>query len=89
MYVKRNIVPLSCSGKPVSILYSECISVAFIIQHAMRMRHIVISVQPPSTTFSTLFYKWQDFRQNGIELKMRVLIFCTNFFRILFIIRIV
>ena len=31
-----------CSGKAIGIAYSECVSVALVIQHAMRMRHIVI-----------------------------------------------
>ena len=29
-----------CSGKAVSITYSECVFVALVIQHAMRTRHI-------------------------------------------------
>jgi len=36
---------LSCnhcySGKAISITYSECVSVALVIQHAMRMRSFV------------------------------------------------
>jgi hypothetical protein len=43
---KRNIVILSCyhlcSGKAISITYSELVSVTFVIQHAMRIRHIFI-----------------------------------------------
>jgi hypothetical protein len=31
-----------CSGKAVSITYSEYVSGALVIQHAVRMRHIVI-----------------------------------------------
>ena len=31
-----------CSGKAISITYCESVSVTLIIQHAMRMRHIVI-----------------------------------------------
>jgi len=46
MYVQRNTETRSCnhccSGKAISIAYAECVSVALVIQHAMRMRHIVI-----------------------------------------------
>jgi hypothetical protein len=32
-----------CSGKAISIIYSDCLFFALGIQHAMRMRHIFIS----------------------------------------------
>ena len=31
-----------CSGKSISITYSECVSVNLVTQHAMRMHHFVI-----------------------------------------------
>jgi hypothetical protein len=32
-----------CSGKAISILYSECVFVALVTQHAKRMSHIILS----------------------------------------------
>jgi hypothetical protein len=40
--------------KATNITYSKCVSVALVIQHSMRMRH-VISGQPNSTIYSTSF----------------------------------
>jgi hypothetical protein len=43
MYVLRNNEARSrnhcCSGKVISIAYSECVLLSLDIQHAMRMRH--------------------------------------------------
>jgi hypothetical protein len=54
-YVQRNIEApssdLCCGGKAIRITYSKCVSVALVIQHAMRMRHIVICVLPGCTIF--------------------------------------
>jgi len=43
--------------KTVSITYSECVFVALCIQHAMRMRRIVIYGCPAVQYFSTLPHK--------------------------------
>jgi hypothetical protein len=65
----------------MSIKYSECVSVALIIQYAKRMRHIMLSsVACPSVHLSTLCHERHDFRKKKvIENKMCVLIFSTTF----------
>ena len=52
-----------CSGKATSITYFECVSVALVIQNAMRMRRIILlSVACPDRPhFSTLPHKRHDF----------------------------
>jgi len=59
MYVYRNIEERShnhcCSGKALSVTYCECMSVALDIQHATRMRRIVICGLPRFTIFFHIF----------------------------------
>jgi hypothetical protein len=54
-YVWRNIEALLCyhfcSGKAISITYSECVFVALVIQHAMRIRQIAICGLSGCTVF--------------------------------------
>ena len=40
-----------CSGKAISIRYSDYVLVALGIQHAMRMRYVVIRGLPDSAKF--------------------------------------
>ena len=72
-----------CCGIALSITYSECVSVALFIRHAMRMCRIIL---PPAvclvpTHFPTLSHKLHDFPKRVPEHKMCVLIFCTNIAR--------
>ena len=67
---KRNIEARSChqccSGKAINIAYSQCAFVALAIQHAMRIRHVVICGLPGSSTFTTLSHKPHDFQRKNM-----------------------
>ena len=84
-YVEQNIKARtrnqSCSGKAVNITNSKYASVALFIQHAMRMRHIILSsmVCLALPYFSTLSNKGQDIRGNAFHHQMCVLIVSVTF----------
>jgi len=89
MYVWRNNDAPSryhfCKGRTVSITYSECVFVALVIQHSMRMRLIILSSVNCLALqyFSSLRHIRRDFRGGGrgnFEYEKCVLIFCTSFF---------
>jgi len=70
-----------CHGKAIKITYSECVSVALVIQQAKHTGCIILSsvVCPALLYFSTLSHEWHDFQEKVIEHKMNVLIFSTTF----------
>jgi hypothetical protein len=64
-----NVILRRVRGK-ISITHSECMCVALITQHAMRMRRIVLSyVACPALHFPTLFHKRHDFRKKLLKIK--------------------
>ena len=73
------------AGKVASITHSGCVSVALIIQHAKRMRGIILSPVPRPAVqyFSALSHKRNDFlkKKKCTEYKMWAFIFSTNFVR--------
>jgi hypothetical protein len=69
-----------CRAKVISITYSECVSVALVIQHAKRTHRIILSVACPALPyFSTLSHKRHDFREKVIKHKICVLLISTTF----------
>jgi len=84
MGIQRNIKTRSYNhygrGKAVSIIYSECMSVALSIQHAMRMCHIIVcGVSGSIIPFHNIAQTAQLLKRKVIEYKMCVSIICTTF----------
>ena len=69
-----------CCGKTISITYSECLSVASVIQYATRMRHISSSVTCLALQhFPTLSRKPLDFRREKKFLNLKCLLIFAIF----------
>jgi len=62
----------------MSITYSESVFVALGIQHAMRMRYIVVSGMPGSTIFFHIISQRARFKKKLFNIKC-ALIFSTTF----------
>ena len=70
-----------CHRKAMSIIYSECVSVALFTRHSVHICHITLSSVACLSLpyFFTLSHKRHDFRQKKFtEHKMRVLIVPTT-----------
>jgi len=78
-----------CCGKALSTIYSQCVSVALIIQQAERMRPIVLSSAAylAGQYFSTLSHKRHDFRENVNEHTMCASIVSTTLSQTFLIVR--
>jgi len=63
----------------MSVNLSVCVFVALGIQHAMRVRHIVICGMPRYTVFFHIISQTARLKKNVIEHKMCVLIFSARF----------
>ena len=63
-------------GKTINITDSEYVSVASVIQHAIRMRRITMAVPH----FSTLYHKPNDFQEKLLKIKCAFFIFFTTSF---------
>ena len=84
--VYRNIGERSCEqfchGKAISNTYSECVSIALVMQHAKSMRPTLLSsVICLAMPYNSIFFFFTDGTTFGKEYtsKMRAVIFSTNF----------
>jgi hypothetical protein len=76
-----------CCGKSICVIHSESVSVALVIQHATRMRCIILlSVACLAVPYSSaLIHKQHDFGEKNIESKIYVEILFTTLSEIVLI----
>jgi hypothetical protein len=76
-----------CYFRKTIITNCDCVSIALVIQHEMRMRHVMfLCDQSGYNIFSTLSYKRQYFRKI-YRIKNSILIFSSNLCKTFFILR--
>ena len=86
MYIQRKTKALSCNyccrKKAITVTYSEYVSAASLIQHSMRMRHVIFCHLWPVWLyhiFSTLSHKEYFLRNKISEHNIYVLTFSIAF----------
>jgi len=70
-----------CRGTVINVTYSECVSIAIVIQYAKRMSCVMSYVARAAVQhFSTLSHKRRDFRRSYCtEHQLCVLTLCASF----------
>ena len=68
-------------GKVASVTYSECVSVALVVQHVKYMHFIILSFLACLSVqhFSVVSHKWHDFQKIVFGHRMCILVFSTTF----------
>jgi hypothetical protein len=66
------------NGKAISIAYSVCVSLSLVIQHAMRMRRIILS-SVACPMFPHHLINGKNFGEKCIEVKLGVSVFSATY----------